>query len=123
LKGVESRVMDSETIGGPVIEKPRDRVGDDLSRGRPAPQLIALVERAKSQLAGVTGLKAQAVSSVVRDGVRWRLRIDMLEMARIPPATDVIGEYEVSLDEDGTMAGFERRRSRLRGDVSEEGEG
>jgi len=44
----------------------------------------------------------------------------MLELSRIPPATDVLGEYEVLLAEDGAMLRFERKGIRLRSEPMEE---
>jgi len=73
-------------------------------------------------LVEVTGLKPVTVSATCRDEQGWHIFLDMLEMSRIPPATDVLGTYEVVLDEDGNMLRFERRRTRLRGEPMEEEE-
>ena len=43
-------------------------------------------------------------------------------MSRIPPATDVLGDYEVLLDDDGNMLRFERKQTRLRGEPMEKEE-
>lgn len=74
-----------------------------------------LAERAKSQLAEVTGLKPVTVTRTSKDEQGWHITLDMLEMARIPPATDVLGDYDLLIDEDGNMLKFERMRTRLRG--------
>ncbi|MBI2304651.1 MAG: gas vesicle protein [Chloroflexi bacterium] len=74
-----------------------------------------LAERAKSQLAEVTGLKPVTVTGAFKDEKGWHVTLDMLEMARIPTATDVLGDYKVLLDEDGNMLRFERNRTRMRG--------
>lgn len=79
-----------------------------------------LAERAKSQLAEVTGLKPITVTGTFKDEQGWHITLDMLEMARIPPATDVLGDYDVLMDEDGNMLKFERTRTRLRGEPLEE---
>ena len=80
-----------------------------------------LAERAKSQLAEVTGLKPVTVTRTFKDEQGWHITLDMLEMARIPPATDVLGDYDVLMGEDGNMLKFERRRTRLRGEPLEKG--
>ena len=86
-------------------------------------EIVALGEWAKRQLAEVTGLKPVAVTGIAKDNDAWHVRVDMLEMTRIPISTDVLGDYEVLLTEDGVMLKFERRRTRLRGEaVVEEGE-
>jgi hypothetical protein len=81
-----------------------------------------LSERAKSQLAEVTGLKPIAVTGALKDEQGWHIDLDMLEMSRIPTATDVLGNYEALLDDDGNMLRFERKRTRLRGEIMEKAE-
>ena len=81
-----------------------------------------LAERAKSQLAEVTGLKPVTVTGTYKDEQGWHVAVDMLEMSRIPTATDVLGDYEVLADENGNMLKFERKRTRLRGEPMEKEE-
>ena len=78
-----------------------------------------LAERAKSQLAELTGLKPITVTGASKDEQGWHIALDMLEMSRIPSATDVLGDYEVLLDDNGNMLRFERKRTRLRGEPME----
>lgn len=74
-----------------------------------------LAERAKGELAAATGLKPLSVTGAFRDEHGWHLRLDMLEMSRVPTATDILGDYEVLLDEGGGLLRFERKKTRLRG--------
>ena len=62
-----------------------------------------LGKQAKSQLAEATGLKPVAVTGVFKESDGWLVRVEMLEMSRIPTATDVLGDYSVVLAEDGTL--------------------
>ncbi len=75
-----------------------------------------VAEQAKSQLAEVTALKPVTVTGTFKDGQGWHITLDMLEMTRIPTATDILGDYEVLMDEDGNMLKFERKTTRLRGE-------
>jgi len=81
-----------------------------------------LAEQAKSQLAELTGLKPVTVTGAFKSEQGWHVALDMLEMSRIPAATDVLGDYEVLLDDNGNMLRFERKRTRLRGERMEKGE-
>ena len=83
-------------------------------------EMIGILEKAKSELAAVTGLKPGSVIQTFKDDQGWHVRVEMLEMSRIPPATDVLGDYEVVLNEYGAMLRFERKRTRLRGEPTEE---
>jgi hypothetical protein len=84
--------------------------------------MIELAERAKSQLAEVTGLKPETVSGAFKDEQGWHIELDMLEMSRIPTATDILGNYEMIVDKNGNMLKFERKRTRLRGEPMEKEE-
>ena len=84
--------------------------------------MTKLAERARNQLAEVTGLKSVTVTGTFKDEQGWHITLDMLEMSRIPTATDVLGDYDVVVDEDGNMVKFERKRTRLRGEPMEKEE-
>jgi len=79
-----------------------------------------VIAQTKKQLANSTGLKPEGVSRAFRDDQGWHVGVEVLEMSRIPTATDVLGDYEVVLDENGSMLKFERKRTRLRGEPIEE---
>jgi len=84
--------------------------------------MMNLAERAKEQLAEVTGFSPVAAVGGFKDEEGWHISVDVLEMARLPEATDIIGTYVVTLDPEGNMVKFEKKRSRLRGDKFEEEE-
>lgn len=87
-----------------------------------ATQMVNLAERAKEQLAEVTGFKPVAAVGGFKDKEGWHISVDMLEMVRLPESTDIIGSYVVLLDQEGNMVKFEKKRSRLRGASYEEEE-
>ena len=87
-----------------------------------ATEMMSLAERVKEQLAEVTGFSSVAVVGASKDEEGWHFSVDMVEMTRIPNSTDVIGTYLVSLDQEGKLVKFEKKRSRLRGEPCEEGE-
>lgn len=81
-----------------------------------------LAEKASQQLAEVTGFTPVAVVGSYKDPEGWHVTVDVMEMARLPEATDLIGTYIVGLDENGDMVKFEKKRARLRGEPYEEEE-
>jgi len=87
-----------------------------------ATEMKTLAERAKEQLAEVTGFSPVAAVGGFKDEEGWHISVDVLEMARLPEATDIIGTYVVTLDPEGNMVKFEKKRARLRGDKYEEEE-
>ncbi|MFQ5873048.1 MAG: gas vesicle protein GvpO [Dehalococcoidia bacterium] len=87
-----------------------------------AVKMVDLAEGAKQQLAEVTGFSPVAVVGAIRDEEGWHVSVDVLEMARLPESTDILGTYVLSLDQEGNMVKFEKKRSRLRGESYEEEE-
>jgi hypothetical protein len=85
-------------------------------------KMVELAEQAKEQLAQMTGFKPFAIVGSYKDEEGWHITVDVVELTRIPEATDVIGTYVALLDENGDMMKFEKKRSRLRGDSYEEEE-
>lgn len=71
-------------------------------------------EKAKHELAALTGFKAPTVVGVARDGKEWRITIEITEKASIPEGFDVLGIYVVRLDPQGELLGYERERMRKR---------
>jgi len=80
-------------------------------------QLLRVTERAKAQLAEATNLEPLLVSGADRDGEGWRLRVEMVELQRIPEAQDVIGAYDVRLDDEGELLEWRRTGLRRRDDT------
>ena len=69
-----------------------------------------LGKAAMSTVQELTGYVPEAVTALEWDGEFWQVSVDALELSRIPNTTDVLGEYLVRLDEDGTLRGYRRQR-------------
>jgi hypothetical protein len=85
---------------------------------------LSATELSQAALATVqelTGYKPEAVIGLEWDGDLWQVRVDVLELERVPNTTDMIGEYLVSLDEDGTLRGYKRISRFQRGKPMDEG--
>ena len=76
-----------------------------------------LAEAALRTVKELTGFEAEAVTGLEWDGEEWQLTIEALELSRIPNTTDVLGEYQVKLDERGTLRGYKRTGRHIRGQV------
>jgi len=66
------------------------------------------VERARELLHALTGRECEAVSSLTRNGEGWRVRVEVVELERIPQSTDILASYEIELDGDGELSNYER---------------
>jgi hypothetical protein len=68
----------------------------------------------------LTGYEPEAVTALEWDGDIWQVTVDVLELSRIPSTTDVIGQYVVQLDEEGTLRGYQRTGRFMRSQTSED---
>ncbi len=80
-----------------------------------------IAQRAKEQLAQLTGLKPETVSALIKDEEGWHVTVDLIELKRIPEATDVLASYETLLDDQGNLLRYQRTRRYLRQEVMEQG--
>ena len=70
-----------------------------------------LARQARNELADITGLKPEAVTSLERsDDGTWRVTVELLELSRIPETDDLLGSYEAELDESGELISYRRVR-------------
>lgn len=79
-----------------------------------------VIKKAKEGLGELTPLKLNTVIGATKDedGGGWKVMVELLEKASIPDAMDLLGTYEVLLDERGEIVEFERKGMRKRGDTT-----
>jgi len=80
----------------------------------------AAAEYAKAHLLDLTAQPCEAVSSLSRSRDGWRVVLEVVELERIPHTTDILASYQIELDEDGELMGYERVRRYSRNDVNGE---
>jgi hypothetical protein len=84
--------------------------GKSDGKARPA----EVVQTASRLLGELTGRPAESVLGLRKDDDGWQVTVEVVELPRIPRATDVIGCYVVTLDDDGELVSYERRRRYIR---------
>lgn len=84
-------------------------------------KIEALTEQAKKLLASVTGLKVPRAIGARKEGKEWVITTEIIEKISIPDGMDILGIYDVRLDENGNLIGYQRLRTRKRVDTGEEG--
>ena len=94
------------------------------SNGRGASQRMSAkdaVERVREDLPELLGHPVEAVLAVERDeDENWQVTVQVVELARIPNSTDVLGAYLVTLDGGGELVGYRRQRRYNRGQTDED---
>lgn len=97
-----------------------DNGGSAQPKRRSRPPVAEVVQRVREDLAALLGRPVEAVLGVQRDDDGWVVRAQVTELSRIPPTTDVLGEYEVKTDEQGELLEYRRRRRYHRNQVDED---
>ena len=75
------------------------------------------VLRARAALSELLGRRVESVLGIERDHNNWVATVQVVEMARIPNTTDVLGDYETVLDNKGDVLRYHRTRRYHRGQV------
>ena len=78
---------------------------------RPAPKRLSGIRAAglaQEQLEQLIQRPCEAVSGLSRHGEGWMITLEVVELERVPPTTDILATYRVELDEDGELMGYER---------------
>jgi hypothetical protein len=69
------------------------------------------IERVRRDLPQLLGRPVESVLGLQRtDDDGWTVTVQVVELSRIPSTTDVLGSYEVTLDEGGELLGYRRDR-------------
>jgi hypothetical protein len=79
-----------------------------------------IAQQAKKQLTQLTGLKPDTISSLRRDEEGWHVTVEIIELKRIPEATDVLASYEALLDDEGNLLSYQRTKRYLRQEIMEQ---
>ena len=78
-----------------------------------------VVRRAKEQMEELNGRPVEGVLGLARQDGNWVVTLEVVELRRIPDSTDVLGSYEVTLDEKGELEEYRRTRRYHRSQVEE----
>ncbi|GEM_PF-377957 len=77
-----------------------------------------ILEKAKKELADVTGFKSPSAIGFKQEGNDLVATIEVIEKTSIPDGMDVLGTYEVRVDQSGKIISYERTDLRKRGDTT-----
>jgi hypothetical protein len=96
-------------------QDPRSEEGEggNVTDDRPGP--MEVLRQARAQLAELTGMAAESVSSFEQTEDGWSLEIEVLELARVPDTMSLMASYQVELDPEGQLTGYRRVRRYERG--------
>jgi hypothetical protein len=64
--------------------------------------------------------KPESVIGVTKEGKEWKVAVEVLERKAVPDTQDILGKYELRLDENEDLLGYKRTALRRRADMEEE---
>lgn len=85
---------------------------------RPSSTGLTLAEAARlgmRQIADFTGRSPEGVTSVEPAENGWFVEVEVLEDKHIPSSSDILGLYEVVIDQEGALESYRRLRRYARG--------
>ncbi|WP_435854073.1 gas vesicle protein [Streptomyces misionensis] len=93
----------------------REDSGTSRKGGDRSPTPMEVLRQARAQLAELTGLVPESVSSFEQTEDGWSLEVEVLELSRVPDTMSLMGGYQVELDPQGQLTGYRRVRRYERG--------
>lgn len=101
----------------------REAVSDDrtqatVSDDRTQATALFIARRAVEQVARLSRRAPERVVFVEPADDGWLVGVEVVETARIPDTTDILGVLELRLDANGGLISYRRTSRYIRGDVS-----
>jgi hypothetical protein len=82
--------------------------------------LAQSVQAARQTFESLTGRQVESVSGAIASEGRWQLTFEVVELARIPESTSLLGSYEVTVDDEGNLLEYGRVRRYYRNRADED---
>ena len=78
-----------------------------------------IIKKAQEDFARLSKIPVDGVIGLSKSEEGWVVSLEGLERRAIPDTMDVLGLYEVRLDNEGNLLGFDRKKLRKRGETEE----
>jgi hypothetical protein len=79
-----------------------------------------VIEKARKEFIGLGKKPADGVTGLSKTKEGWCILLEALERKAIPDTMDVLGLYELRLDDEGHLISLDRKKLRKRGETHEE---
>jgi hypothetical protein len=110
--------MSDRAAPGPGRDRAASAGREAACGGRPQGRAAFIARRAVEQIAALVRRRPERVISIEPADGGWRVGVEVVETARIPDTTDILGVLEVLLDANGDLVSYRRTGRYVRGDVS-----
>lgn len=79
--------------------------------------ILSVRERVESVTGDVIGYPLDGIVELANEDDGWRAVVDVVERSSVPDTQDILGQYELELDDSGDVTGYHRLRRYRRGDT------
>jgi hypothetical protein len=79
-----------------------------------------VVEKARKEFIGLGKKPTDGITGLSKTKEGWAILMEALERKAIPDTMDVLGLYELRMDDEGHLLGLDRKKLRKRGETKEE---
>ena len=79
-----------------------------------------IIKKGQEDFARLSKIPVDGVTGLAKAKEGWIVSLEALERRAIPDTMDVLGLYEVRLDNEGNLLGLGRKKLRKRGEMEEE---
>ncbi len=110
--------MSDRAAPGPGRDRAASAGREAAGGGRLQGRAAFIARRAVEQIAALIRRRPERVISIEPADGGWRVGVEVVETARIPDTTDILGVLEVLLDANGDLVSYRRTGRYVRGDVS-----
>jgi len=99
---------------------PIDKLGVNAEQSRSIKNMATkdILEKAKKELTDLTGFKSPSAVGFKQEGNELIATIEVIEKESIPDGMDILGIYEVRVDEAGKIISYKRTDLRKRVDTA-----
>ncbi|MDI6708652.1 MAG: gas vesicle protein GvpO [Candidatus Thermoplasmatota archaeon] len=80
-------------------------------------EISKIGKQSLSTIGSLLNKKPESVVSVSKEGKEWKVLAEVLERRAVPDTQDILGRYEMRLNEEGELLGYKQVMTRRRADL------
>ncbi|WP_321576082.1 gas vesicle protein GvpO, halophile-type [Halosolutus gelatinilyticus] len=107
-----TEMVDEEATDPGSVDADADTDHDEIEG------VLAIRQTVRSTAGQLIGREFDAVSEIAPTDDGWRAVVEVVERRSVPDTQDILGRYEIELDENGTVHGYRRLDRYRRGDTA-----
>lgn len=115
----ESESEEEETEETENEESQDETDSDSTSDSEEPSNIVTVRNRVRNQVPQLIGRELDGVTSLMQGEEGWVATVELIERRSIPDTQDIIGQYEVSLTDDGVIHEYRRLETYRRADGSD----